>query len=661
MRRISVTAHASDQSELLDRLQRLGTVHVESFPDEFGIPHKEHSPEEAEQAREYSHLISRAEFILELFKENRSEKPGFFESMIPPKYTVDEELFFSFMEHFDINSLYDECFELGKRLIALHDSENALKTEVALLRPWSRYDAPLASINDGSTFKVQTILFPTGKLGEFEELLEENAPASAIGVVNDKGKDSALILLYRAEEADSVRSVLSEFKHKVVSLGQEPESPAERITDHEEELERILAERQEIVSRIDVLIEENISDLHIMVEYLHCMCAGMNVLTRFASTESTVNLTGWISDDDERQTVEELEKLPAGVGLSFEEPGEDEDPPIALRNPRIIRPFEMITRLYGLPNNREYDPTILIAVSFSIFFGFCIGDFGYGLLLMGAFTLIRKKLPLGKTTNDLMIVMTYGAACALLIGAITGSYFGIESEHLPGFLQSIAIFNTLEEPIPFLGVCMAVGLLHMAAGTVVELLDSWRAGDRVSAIIDQGVVLLFVTSLPLAVVMFAVDLSAVGMVLLFAPIAAMVLLFGRSSKKLLGKLGVGLYETYNTVVGWMGDTISYLRLYALGLATFVIGMVVNILAGLIWGSIPVLGILFTLAIILVGHLFNVVINLLGAFVHPLRLEYVEFFGKFYEDGGKAFRPLGLESKTVTIGKTIEPLKEETSV
>jgi len=236
------------------------------------------------------------------------------------------------------------------------------------------------------------------------------------------------------------------------------------------------------------------------------------------------------------------------------------------------------------------------------------------------------------------------------MGALTGSWFGIDPAKLPDALESLAIFDPLKDPIPVMLFTMALGLVHMLSGTVIEFRDNVKEGNWLDALIDQGLVFLFFACLGIAIPLALAELVPTSAALAIAgtPIVLMLLLLGRSSKSIPGKAVNGVYETYNTVVGWLGDTISYLRLYALGLATFVIGWVVNTLAGMALGIAPVLGILLMLLILVVGQTFNVVINLLGAFVHPLRLEFVEFFGKFYEDGGRRFSPLRIESKVVMI-------------
>jgi len=237
-----------------------------------------------------------------------------------------------------------------------------------------------------------------------------------------------------------------------------------------------------------------------------------------------------------------------------------------------------------------------------------------------------------------------------VFGVLTGSYFGIKTDQLPKVLQSAAVLNPLDNTLLVMGVCVGIGMVHMLIGTGFEFRENWRSGHRTDALIDQGLVfLLFVGGgITAALVFLKVVPQKVLFVVVGIAIIGMLVLLGRSAKSAAGKAVNGLYETYGTVVGYVSDSISYVRLFALGLATYIIALVINTMSGLVRGIGPVIGILLMLVVLLVGHVFNVAINLLGAFVHPLRLEFVEFFGKFYEDGGTEFKPLGIDSKIVFI-------------
>jgi V/A-type H+-transporting ATPase subunit I len=263
---------------------------------------------------------------------------------------------------------------------------------------------------------------------------------------------------------------------------------------------------------------------------------------------------------------------------------------------------------------------------------------------------MRKYLPLGKKAKDLLTILAWGAGAAIIVGVPTGGWFGIETQKLPHVLRSVAVMDGLNKTAVAMCVAIGIGLIHMLIGTGIEFRDNWRQGNRSDALIDQGLVFFLFVGGGIAVALYVAKIVpvAVPMAVAGAAIVLMLLLLGRSAKSIPGKAVNGLYETYGTVVGYVSDSISYVRLFALGLSTVIIALVVNNMAGLVYGVGPIIGIILMVLVLVVGHTFNIAINLLGAFVHPLRLEFVEFFGKFYDDGGREFKPLGIESKIVLI-------------
>jgi len=199
-------------------------------------------------------------------------------------------------------------------------------------------------------------------------------------------------------------------------------------------------------------------------------------------------------------------------------------------------------------------------------------------------------------------------------------------------------------------VCAALGLIHISIGVAIEMYDNMRHNSIWLGFCEQGTTLLLWLGIAVMAVGAGVKVDAVksaGMYIMIAGIAGIILLSNIGSRSIAGKFFGGLYNMYGLLASTIGDVASYLRLYALGLATVAIGSVVNRMAGMTWG-IPVLGVVFLAVILLGGHAFNLAINFLSAFVHPLRLQYVEFFGKFYEDGGEPFAPLALRTNRVVI-------------
>lgn len=649
VKRITILVHQSHQDRVIDTLQRIGTVHIDSVETEEDLGSRTLTEEETELSRSYAFKVSQVDFILDLLKQHSREKQGFLKGMIKDKYPMTFDEFSRSEERVNLEKVYSECSKLEQRLIQLREEDAQFQQEKEELGDWKDLDMSLDGLVGGSSYGLTTVNVASNAVGALVQELDSEAPASAVTVVGEARGWSQCVIVFYLKEQEKVSSILSGFKHEPVALPIIAKTPAERLEQIEGQASGIEAQREELIEELEKY-GEFVADLSIAREFFRNQLAKLEAKSSLGVTSKSTVIEGWVTEGGIEESRRCLADLCDEIEVEVSEPGEDKVPPISLKNRKIFKPFELLTSLYGMPNNREYDPTWLIAISFVIFFGFCIGDVGYGLVIIVGFLLMRKFLPLGKNTRDLLLVLVYGGAFAMVVGVLTGSWFGYDPEKLPQFMQAMAVFDPLKDPIPIMGVCMGLGLVHMLAGTGVEFRDSWRAGNKAGALIDQGLVLfLFIGSIAAAVLVI-VGVFPTNAVFLVAGVAllGMIIFMGHKSKSVPGKMFGGLYETYNTLVGWLGDTVSYLRLFALGLATFAVGWVINILAGMVLGMAPVIGILFMIVVLLVGHTFNVAVNLLGAFVHPLRLEYVEFFSKFYEDGGNRFDPLRVESNIVMI-------------
>jgi vacuolar-type H+-ATPase subunit I/STV1 len=386
----------------------------------------------------------------------------------------------------------------------------------------------------------------------------------------------------------------------------------------------------------------------------------------------------------------------------------------------------MVTRLYGIPNYREIDPTPLIAPFFAFFFGICITDAGYGFLVaLVAFFAARKASP-GGGRNLLKLLVIAGLA-TIVVGAITGGWFGIninpelvyrgdlssraelDAGRIPddmrqgladkeimlsnpsvraeetdtekmgrwivtdgdskytilekkdelafnrpralSFLTKIRILDPQGSgQMTFLGAILVIGFIQVWFGFFVKLYVDLRERDLAAAFYDELPWVLAMILLAIAAFLFLTDAPRVAVLLVVAAVivccSVIILFAGRESGNIVARLGTGGFELYTKITGSFGDILSYLRLFALGLATGIIGSVVNTMAGMMWTSIPLK--VVAIGIFVGGHIFNLVINALGGFIHTARLQFVEFFTKFYEGGGEEFRPLKREHTYITV-------------
>ncbi|MDD5448044.1 MAG: V-type ATP synthase subunit I [Actinomycetota bacterium] len=647
VKKVLVITRKNLEDEVVDSIARLGALHIQRLLDPEVVPPRSPSSRDKESERKASAALSKVDFALSFLTENKKGKRGFIKSLVKDKYEMKLEEFLEAGERVNLDEVHEACLRFDGKLKELSERKSRLETEISELDGWKEVEIPLDALKGGTYYEIKAFFLKGLEPEEFSSLLFEKVPASELFVVR-KHKDGAVcIVIYYRHESEAVEELLSSYEEVAIPRGEA--SPSELIARKEKERSAIEQEISELIEDVQEYTDY-IADLEILHEYILFERGKLEARKSMGETDSTVVVESWIGEGKIEKARKTLLKISDEIEVEVLDPEPGDDPPVLLKNPRLLKPFEFLVKLYGFPNNRETDPTWLVAFSFILFFGFCIGDIGYAFLLFAVFQLIKKYLPVGKNTSDLLTVLSYGCGFAAVMGVLTGSWFGVDTEKLPAILKTPIIFDSLNDPIPLMLVCIVIGLIHMLIGTAVEFRDSWREGAYSDALIDQGLVLFFFGGGILAAGLAFAHLIPMWVVFLVAGLGlgGMLVLLGHHSKSLVGKIFGGLYETYNVLGGWLGDTVSYLRLFALGLATFAVGWVINIMAEMVSGAAPVIGVLLMLIVIIIGHCFNAAINLLGAVVHPLRLEYVEFFGKFYEDGGRKFTPLGVDSKVVMI-------------
>jgi V/A-type H+-transporting ATPase subunit I len=353
----------------------------------------------------------------------------------------------------------------------------------------------------------------------------------------------------------------------------------------------------------------------------------------------------------------EVEAVGATVAFVVSDPAEEDHPPTLLKNNAFNRPAEVLTNLYSPPVYGRRDPTASMAPFFFLFFGMCLGDAGYALVMASVLWLLFKKyrnIPSG--TKNFMHLFCVGAIATFIYGVLTGSFFGdfIDAFFFMSFLrplkEALLIVDPMKNPMAILGFSLFLGVVHLMFGLGLAAYDEFRRGNYADAAGSKISWILFVVGLifvglgssgilPFLLYMTGAGMAAVGACLIFW-------YAGRGEKNIFLKAGMGLYALYGGTA-YLGDIVSYSRLLALGLGSAVIGSVINLL-GKMAAGIPFIGWTMALVIIAGGHVFSIAINLLGAFVHAMRLQYVEFFSKFYSGDGANFNPLRFQTQYVEI-------------
>ena len=418
--------------------------------------------------------------------------------------------------------------------------------------------------------------------------------------------------------------------------------------DYKNELQKEISELKKEKRRLKAQIKtysEDLTDLQAVYEYMQNKKLRIVESEKLAQTENTILIKGWIPTEK----VSEFEKVvkdEAGDNyyLTFTDADRDDATvPIKLKNGKVASTFENLTGMYAYPRYNEIDPTPLFTPFYILFFGMMGADVGYGLVLLLATMFVLKVVNLSSQMRKSIKFFFYLSFSVIFWGLLYGSYFGATIPGMWRLVDPASQYNDL-----LIGSIL-FGVVHIFVGLAIRAYMLIRDGKSLEAVYDVLFWYMALIGGMLFLIFKLMNLSAVvanvSMWVMIAGMAGIVLTGGREAKGVGAKLGGGLYSLYG-ISSYVGDFVSYSRLMALGLSGGFIASAINMIAGMISGSW--VGMIFIPVILLGGHLFNMFLSFLGAYVHTSRLMYVEYFGKFYEGGGKPFKDFRTENKYINL-------------
>ena len=472
----------------------------------------------------------------------------------------------------------------------------------------------------------------------------------------DKGQEVCAVIMYVRSIESEIRELAAKNGLSLIevpaSFALTPAEEKEKITASISELE---AEDLKLTEKLKALAQENMLTVQKLSDYYNSLAARYNGTAKSDETDCTMLTKFWIPVAKCEELTAKLEAISPEVELIFSDPAPDEEPPSLLTNGDLVRPFNILTELYSSPTYRGIDPTPLLAPFFWLFFGMCLGDAGYALVVFGTILYVfkkYKKMSLG--VKDFIKLFLFCSVSTFIYGVISGSFFGnfIDSfvPVLVPLKNSLMLVDPMTNPMQVLGISLLIGVVHLMFGLLIAAYDKIRSGFIFDAIGSNLSWFFFIVGLCLMGVgmagMLPAHFTQIGQAM--AIIGAVIIFFyaGKEKKGIINKIISGFLALYGST-SYLGDILSYSRLLALGFGSAVIGMVINLLGGLA-ANIPYIGWLVAIVVVIGGHIFSILINILGSFVHPLRLQYVEFFGKFYSGGGEPFTPLTLSHEFVNV-------------
>lgn len=633
MKKLSVAVLREEADGLLYALQRLRCVELSASPEE---------PDASVQNADKSRLVvaqTQAREAIEFLSGYRVQNRGLFPSPIEVEWDENWP---------EGESLANEAVRLAKTIELAHRERLKLINQKEGLAPWQNYNGDLPESKTKTTRTVCGLLpglFPMDTLDEAladYACVVEEIPSS--GDTKTKNRPHAVVVTLWNTEYDDILRVLhglgfTPVPYTVSAADGGVSGMLTTLAHREVEITEELAD-------IRMQAEKLAESLPILEEYwdrLSTIEARQDAADQLSYTTHTAVLTGWVPENQVEPVVALLEQR--GAAYEMTEPTPGEDVPVLMVNNAMASQFEPVVSLYSLPAYGSFDPTFLMSFFYIFIFGLMFADVGYGLLLMLGCFLGKKLLhPEGSLGKFLNMFAMCGGSMAVM-GVLFGGYFGdlpqAIAQNFGGRTESLDLslwFNPLNDPMQFLVISIVIGAIHLFTGLTVQFYVLWKKGDKVSAICDAGSWMLIFIGAGVSFLTLYVGLGIVALGVLMILCTA-----GRHEKNPVMKALKGLLGLYG-IVNYVSDLLSYSRILSLGLASAVIASVFNIIGTMAGPS--VIGVLLLLVVGTVGHVMNLAINLLGSFVHTSRLQYIEFFGKFYEDGGRPFTPLTPRSKYV---------------
>jgi len=663
MTKIVIAAHRTEAAALLDTLQETGLYHIVGLDRSTLVKEYPELAAEQRRLRDTEDLVHQIDRVIQFLGRHAKEERSFLDKALSPRVRIDERVFRQIISDEAALALVDEADGVRLQIETLLGRIAEWRVEADCLEPWRGLALSVEELRQMEQARCITGMVPVRSL---EETVQELESVGALVQVVGRGSGQAAVLLVALnEQVADVRALLRKTAFDEVDFscmqGRVDDLIAQRrdkIATAEEELRRQEARAAGLAGEV--------LKVQVLGDHYGSLLAREQARNAVPVTEETVLFEGWVRARDLdrlRATMDGFRKC----DLVVMERGADEDPPVAIDNPRSVRPFEVITRLYGMPQYKEVDPTALLAPFFIVFFALCLTDAAYGLLLAGVMYFVLRR-----TQGDKRLVrlLCWAGLLTIVAGVLTGGWFGTAVRDIlvargwtgvSGWMDRVTLFDPMQQPMVFFVLAIALGYFQIMSGLVVALVMSLSRRDIKAALFDQVSWLVMLNSL----VVFALSRvenpllpHALGSVALPAigVSALAILLFSHREGGIGGRLGMGAYNLFSTVF-YLGDVLSYLRLMALGLATAGVAMAVNVIAETSLG-IPYVGIILALLLFVVGHAFNIAMSSLGAFVHTMRLQFVEFFPKFLVGGGEDFKPLTRQFKHVYVARDTRAQHEQ---
>ena len=647
MKKLLLFGNNSEKSELMKILHKMGCVEI-SLAKKLD---KTQYVVDEDKINEYTKKLTKLEFLFDFFAETEKEVAKYAKTrnydfkrvktsglLIPKKSLTFEEFAASQNVEKEVFEVIDRLDKFSAEIIELKSDNTKYLSIANQLAP---YKAVTAKINSFKSTKHVVIALGSIGLSALNRVGELEEKGAYVEVFKDE-RFINIAVMYLKEKEQEIQEILTQMDFAVCSLNFDGYA-SDLISDAERHIkaneERIIDIYFEAIKDEQILFAaQQLHDFYTL-EVRKVECEGFTL-----STQTSYLLEGWVPAKNAEELDKVLSESPLALSYVIREPIEGDNVPTYCENNEVVSPYESVTNMFSSPAYKEIDPNPFVAFFFFIFFGMMLSDAGYGLVLTILTGIVLLMTKPKKGQSNLIKIVFMGGISTIIWGFLFGSYFGLNAKDLGIWYW----FNPIDSPMNMLYLSLAMGIFQMLFGTMIKAVAEFKAKNIAGGVTAFCWLFLVLGvggfALPMVVKTAPAFIKIVGIV--FLAIGAVLLMAGGAlGKKGAAKITGALASLYD-IINFFSDLMSYTRIFGLGLATAVIGMVFNeigtSIASLLGGGVA--GVIVIIIIALIGHTFNIAINALGAYVHNSRLQFVEFFGKFYTGGGTLFKPLGSEMK-----------------
>ncbi len=639
MKHLRLVALEHDRDALLRRLQKLGCVQLQEPPADESLWQDMLHREEAASAQARAQLRV-LETALDTLNRVAPAKTG----LLTPRPMVGEKAFLDESTVKDDLAAAEEINAHAAEISHLRTRATRARSDVAALAPWQSLDLPM-DLTHTRTVDVITGTVPGPvDFTDLQRQLGETAEAAELYLLSQSSEQKCLLLLCHHGDLDAAMETLRSRGFVGGQLKQYQGTVAENVSALQAQLQEVQDALDREQQALQALADKR-DALRLTCDRLTTALDREDNARRLLGDDRIVCLQGWLPEKDVPRLTALLDTFDCAYDYADPTPEEYPDVPVQLKGNAFTRSMNCITEQYSLPAYNGVDPNPVMAPFFILFFGMMMADMAYGLLMIGGSLLfLKKKRP---ADPSFMEMIFWCGISTVIFGALTGGFFG---DFIPQLCRIInpastftlpALFTPLDDTMSVMIGSLVLGVIQIITGMTVSVVKKTKDGHFADALWNEITWWVILAGAALAVL----KIGTVGGVPVALCVGVLMLLYGATrNAKGFGKVTALVAAVYNGVTGFFSDILSYVRLMALMLSGAVLAQVFNML-GATTGNIVAF-----IIISLVGNALNLALNLLGCYVHDMRLQFLEFFGRFYEDGGNAFQPLRVQAKNVEIIK-----------